>query len=1197
MSNIVQNEPSTALIHEGWSHLKSQRPLAAWSCWQRALRFDPESKAALHALSTLETASDLPLAARTVYRLREAADPARRAAWNARMSGQDHQALDAMADLFGRLAIDDPRDSAAWYNRALCLAWAGMNLEAISCLDRVVTLDSEHAFDRAVEAWTLAEILRQGAGAETLADDLRFACTMTWKPADTARLLEESLEIVRVPTPRPPGAGDREGPEIDVYEWLDRPFPGTSELMTIAQGTPPIVLATVYISGQTLRLSSPRVENLERLEDVLFPRFEQAARSVQREATPLPLPFLDADLWIFRVPPQTDQSLVDQISREAVEHYFENQWIHRARHGLDGRSPLSAAHEAKNGDIAVRAKLTAVVRLREQLGNRPSTLLLYQGYPFDRLRRRLGLELMYPSAVDFQDVACASPDELDEFNPAALDDLRLVDVLLSALGLRDDARTARFATELFKRRPVALASLDLTAIVAPLVREAMARGDHHAAMSWLEAASSMSQGATTRTLGICAPRFTHGRCSRKRRPISTVGSSRPTQPARSWHSMLVRPCSTTVISTRPEACCSPRPRSPGAHSAPGSSGGRGSCSIARREQSIVLCRSAAPEWRPRNPAIAQEARCAASSCFEHAPDPRRDGWLDPLVGPRWSNLRQRQADVKPDLILHHGKIVTVDRDFSIRQAIAIQRGRLTQVGSNDEVLKTSGPNTTVIDLAGKMVLPGLIDSHTHPTDACMIEFDHPIPEMETIAEVLDYIRSRAKTLGPGKWVAVRQVFITRLKEQRYPTRDELDRVAPENPVLFATGPDASVNSLALKMSGIDRNFRIDGPGKIEKHPGTGEPTGILRNCTRYIKVTPTGHQPTEQDHTRQLVALFKDYNSVGLTGVIDRDAYAPAIDRYQKMHDADALTVRLAISHHIESSGPLDKILEAIRKVAAHPLRHESPWLRIIGIKTYLDGGMLTGSAYMREPWGVSKIYAIDDPSYRGVLFIPSERLVPMVDTAVTSGLQFTAHSVGDGAVHTLLDAYEEVNKRTTVARTRPCITHSNFMSRAAILQAAPLGVVVDIQPAWLFLDTRTLAAQFGYDRLRYFQPLRSLFDAGVTAGGGSDHMQKIGSLRSVNPYNPFLAMEIAITRRAKDYDRPLHPEEALSRAQAIRFYTINNAYLMFLENQVGSLEPGKLADFIVIDRDLLTCPEDQIKSTRVLSTYLDGKRIFQRPE
>src|SRR6185369_5772698 len=170
-----------------------------------------------------------------------------------------------------------------------------------------------------------------------------------------------------------------------------------------------------------------------------------------------------------------------------------------------------------------------------------------------------------------------------------------------------------------------------------------------------------------------------------------------------------------------------------------------------------------------------------------------------------------------------------------------------------------------------------------------------------------------------------------------------------------------------------------------------------------------------------------------------------------------------------------------------NPLRANNPMLRIIGIKTFLDGGMLTGSAYLRQPWGVSKIYSITDPAYRGVLFIPHERLLPLVRTTVESGLAFTAHSVGDGAVHELLGVYEELTKAgLSVRETRSSITHSNFMSAEAVAQAARLGVMLDIQPVWLFLDGRTLARQFGGERLRWFQPLRSLFDAGVIVGGGS---------------------------------------------------------------------------------------------------------------
>jgi predicted amidohydrolase YtcJ len=351
--------------------------------------------------------------------------------------------------------------------------------------------------------------------------------------------------------------------------------------------------------------------------------------------------------------------------------------------------------------------------------------------------------------------------------------------------------------------------------------------------------------------------------------------------------------------------------------------------------------------------------------------------------------------------------------------------------------------------------------------------------------------------------------------------------------------------------------------------------------------------PTPAQKGERLKRLFKDYNSVGITSIGDRSASPDALELYQKLRADGELTVRVAISHHIDTGGPLSDVQARIRKVAEHQLfREKDPLLRIIGIKTFLDGGMLTGSAYMRQPWGVSETYSISDPTYRGVLFIPKERLRPIVETTVESGLQFTAHSVGDGAVHALLEVYEELAATRPIRQTRPCLTHSNFMSREAVEQVARLGVVVDLQPAWLFLDTRTLIKQFGNERLRWFQPLHSLFAAGAIAGGGSDHMQKIGPLRSINPYHPFLGMWVAITRRAKNYDPTLHPEEALTREEAIRFYTANNAFLLFREKETGSLETGKLADLIVLDTDLLTCPVEAIPRAQVIRTYLGGKLV-----
>jgi predicted amidohydrolase YtcJ len=553
--------------------------------------------------------------------------------------------------------------------------------------------------------------------------------------------------------------------------------------------------------------------------------------------------------------------------------------------------------------------------------------------------------------------------------------------------------------------------------------------------------------------------------------------------------------------------------------------------------------------------------------------------------------------VEADLILHGGKVVTVDKAFSIQEAIAVQGKNVLKVGTTEEVLKLHGEKTELLDLAGRMVIPGLIDSHTHPTGASLTEFDHAIPEMESIADVLAYLKGRTAVVKEGDWIVLQQVFITRLREQRYPTRAELDNVAPNHPVLFRTGPDASLNSLALKLSGIDKDFRVSdgGSGFAEKDKVTGEPTGILRNCTRYVKVPPSGRQPSDQEKEARLKELFADYNSVGITSICDRDASLEGIERYESLRQKNELTVRVSCSQGIGSIGPIEKIQAQIASVARNPLHTENDdWLRIIGIKTYLDGGMLTGSAYMREPWGVSEIYGITDPGYRGVLFIPRDRLLAMVREAVTNGLQFTAHSVGDGAVQFLLGVYEELARDSfPVRETRCCITHSNFMSQSAVEGAARLGVMLDVQPAWLYLDSRTLLKQFGSERMRWFQPLRTLIGAGVNVGGGSDHMQKIGSLRSINPYNPFLGIATAVSRRARGLEDPLHPEEALSREQALRFYTFNNAMLLFKEDSIGSLETGKLADLVVLDTDLLTCAEEKIAATHVLRTYVGGKLVF----
>jgi len=548
---------------------------------------------------------------------------------------------------------------------------------------------------------------------------------------------------------------------------------------------------------------------------------------------------------------------------------------------------------------------------------------------------------------------------------------------------------------------------------------------------------------------------------------------------------------------------------------------------------------------------------------------------------------------KPDLIIHHGKILTVDSSFDIVEAMAIRGDRILATGSNDRILALAGPETRQTDLHGKTVLPGLIDSHLHAVGSAMFEFDHPVPDMETLSDVLKYIQARAAALPKGEWVVVSQVFITRLRDQRYPTRQELDKAAPKNPVLFRTGLDAVLNSLALKLNGIDKNYKApEGePCRIERNPQTTEPTGVLRNCV--VKYKSPEKQPTQEDYLQRTRMLLADYNSVGITSISDGDTSDEEVEIFRQLKESNQLTCRTFMVLHVEANDPFDKIEARIHQAAQNPLHQPSDMLWLRGIKSYLDGGMLTGSAYMLQPWGVSKVYSITDPTYRGMLYIEPERLYKLARLALENGFQFTVHAVGDGAVEAIVEAYGRVNKDFPVHDLRPSITHANFMTAESIQKMKELGIVANLQPDWLYLDGATLQKQFGDARLEYFQPYKTLFEQGVIVGGGSDHMQKIGSFRSINPYNPFLGMWITLTRQPRWTDQPLHPEQRITRPQAIRLYTINNAYLTFEEKQKGSLEKGKLADFIVLDRDILNCPLDEVKDIQVIETYLGGKLIY----
>ncbi|MCI0459211.1 MAG: amidohydrolase [Gemmataceae bacterium] len=561
-----------------------------------------------------------------------------------------------------------------------------------------------------------------------------------------------------------------------------------------------------------------------------------------------------------------------------------------------------------------------------------------------------------------------------------------------------------------------------------------------------------------------------------------------------------------------------------------------------------------------------------------------------------------EADSGPadsaELIVHNGKVVTLDSKSRIVQALAIRDGRLIALGTDKEVLKLRGPKTRVIDARGHTVMPGLYDSHVHPLGAATSELTEPLPNLKSLKDVFAYIRKKTKERKEGEWIVLRYAFPTRLKEARFPTKAELDEAAPKHPVLYHAGPAGMANSMALKVSGVTKDTPNPRNGVIVKDPRTGEPTGMLRSAYGVLKGVPSGGSAKPAARREAVKKLFRLYNEHGITSVADRSAGRDALDLYLSLHEKGELTLRVNVARSFSPHGSREEIVRRLEGLAGKdgkggPTGKGGIWVRIGPIKFFLDGGMLNGTAYMRWPWPKGDTYQIVEDDYRGLLFVEPDQVKMVVEEAVKRGWQVTAHTAGEGAMDVLLDAYDFVNRQVPIKDRRLCITHANFPSKENLERCKRLGVCADVQPAWLYKDGATLARVLGPKRIRWFQPYKSWLDHTVI-GGGSDHMIKLDPLDSTNPWSPWLAIAVTLTRQVEG-GQVLNAEERLTREQALRLYTINNAYLHHEEKEKGTLEVGKLGDVIVIDRDYLTCPVEEIASTRVLYTVVGGRVVHER--
>lgn len=555
----------------------------------------------------------------------------------------------------------------------------------------------------------------------------------------------------------------------------------------------------------------------------------------------------------------------------------------------------------------------------------------------------------------------------------------------------------------------------------------------------------------------------------------------------------------------------------------------------------------------------------------------------------------------PDVIYYNAAVITMSAarhigqpiGQSTAQAVAIRGDRFAAVGSNAEVLKLAGPATQKIDLGGKCMVPGIIETHVHPIGAALSEIDGPVPVVHSIAELKDYIQTQDKKLPPGRLIFIPKVYSTRLADHRYPTRYELDEAAPNREVVADNGYAAVVNSVLLKKLGITRDTPQPANGRIEKD-AKGEPTGLILGAPQLLRSVRDPRVATDKDRLWALKSMLARYNSVGITSIIDRSEGPDGFRAYQALYKSGELTARSFITYLIQAQGTPEQVRSEIEHIPFVTGWGDN-WVRVGSLKTIADGGILIGTAYLREPYGPNtRIYGFIDPNYRGVLSVPKENLFEMAKTAAELGWQMTAHTTGGGATDVLLDAYENVNRTIPIRDRRFTVTHGNFPNAQAIERSKKLGVVYDIQPFWLYLDGPAIKDVFGPERMKDFQPLRSLFDAGIVVGGGSDHMIRFDPREATNPYHPFLGMWIAITRKMVD-GNVLNPEQRITRMEALKMWTWNGAYLMFAEKEKGSIETGKLADLAIITKNYATCPEDEIKDIEALRTVVGGKVVYDR--
>ena len=565
--------------------------------------------------------------------------------------------------------------------------------------------------------------------------------------------------------------------------------------------------------------------------------------------------------------------------------------------------------------------------------------------------------------------------------------------------------------------------------------------------------------------------------------------------------------------------------------------------------------------------------------------------LLPAYSAEVTYVRQSSGVVGADLILLNANVYTVNPTQPWASAVAIKNGQITYVGDDQGAKELIDSNTKTLDLKGRMMLPGFHDIHVHPVESGVLYQQCVLFDIRGVEKLLDKIEECALVKPQDEWIVGGGWTLDNFAPSGLPDKKLLDEIVPDRPVSLKSSDGHSlwVNSRALELAGINATTPDPENGRIDRYPNSHEPSGSLQEDSAIMLVANHEPQLTSEDLINGLKYSRDLFHSFGITGIQDAllklepgDGYY-GLDAYNYLDARDELNLHVVTALFWENTGPLDRQLSKFL-IAREKQQRVDGNVKATAIKIWQDGVIETQTAALLEP------YSDRSDGFRGDLQNHPDDLNKAVVALDAANFQIHFHAIGDRAIRVALDAIEQAQNVNGSRDSRHHLSHIQLFDPVDIPRFAALNVVANFQPLWAIQDgyiTDLTWPRLGKERSKWLYPIGTMQKTGARVGFGSDWY--------VTSVNPLDGIEAAITRLDPNgsTDVPLGEGEEITLAEAIENYTLNSAYVNFLDNKVGSIEAGKQADLVILDKNLFGIPAHEINTAKVVATLFEGRLVY----